>query len=85
MCNDYAARYTADDLATAFSATRIPLTFPTGVPNLEPRDNVRIGDTAPVDGVCDATSRSPATIQFSPEIARGRQGGGPRKPFLRLR
>ncbi len=48
MRNDYAARYTAHELATAFSDIRVPLRFPAGVPNLEPRDDVRIGDTAPV-------------------------------------
>ncbi len=48
MCNDYRLRRSADEIATAFSETRIPLRFPAGVPNLEPRDDVRIGDTAPV-------------------------------------
>ncbi len=48
MCNDYRNRLTADQIAMAFSEIRLPLTFPTGVPNLEPRDDIRITDTAPV-------------------------------------
>ena len=58
MCNDYRLRLSADEIATAFSEVRIPLRFPTGVPNPEPRDDVRIGDTAPIirrgeDGVAE--------------------------------
>ena len=48
MCNDYKLRLSADEIAAAFSEVRIPLRFPAGVPNIEPRDDVRIADTAPV-------------------------------------
>ena len=48
MCNDYRLRLSSDEIATAFSETRIPLRFPSGVPNLQPRDDIRIGEVAPV-------------------------------------
>lgn len=48
MCNDFRSRLTAGQIVTAFSEIRIPLTFPEGVPNLEPRDDIRITDKAPV-------------------------------------
>ena len=48
MWNDYKLRLSADEIVRAFSKVRIPLRFEGGVPNLEPRDDVRIGDTAPV-------------------------------------
>ncbi len=48
MCNDYRNQLTADQIATAFSEIRLPLTFPSGVPNREPREDIRITDTAPV-------------------------------------
>ena len=48
MCNDYKLRLSIDEIARAFSEVRIPLRFGAGVPNLEPRNDIRIGDTAPV-------------------------------------
>ena len=48
MCNDYKLRLSIDEIARAFSEVRIPLQFGAGVPNLEPRNDIRIGDTAPV-------------------------------------
>jgi putative SOS response-associated peptidase YedK len=48
MCNDYRNRISARRLAEAFSAIGIPLHFANGVPNLEPRDDIRITDRAPI-------------------------------------
>lgn len=49
MCNNYASHVPAQALADAFSETGFPLRFEGGaVPNLEPRDDIRIGDTAPI-------------------------------------
>lgn len=49
MCNDYRSHLSADQIATAFSETRFPLRFDGGViPNLQPRDDIRIGETAPI-------------------------------------
>lgn len=49
MCNNYASHVPAGQIAEAFSETAFLLRFDGGgVPNLEPRDDIRIGDTAPV-------------------------------------
>lgn len=49
MCNNYASHIPANKIAEAFSDTTLPLQFDDGaIPNLEPRDDIRIGDTAPV-------------------------------------
>jgi putative SOS response-associated peptidase YedK len=62
MCNDYRLRLSADEIATVFSEIRIPLRFTGGVPNLEPRDDVRIGDTAPI--VRRAENGAPELVQL---------------------
>ena len=48
MCNDYRSRVELDTIGQDFSQLRIPLRFPEGLPNLEPRDDIRITDTAPI-------------------------------------
>lgn len=49
MCNNYASHVPANRIAEAFSETGFPLRFDGGaIPNLEPRDDIRIGDTAPI-------------------------------------
>ncbi|PZU74125.1 MAG: DUF159 family protein [Brevundimonas sp.] len=49
MCNDYRSRLSAIQIAEAFSETGFPLQFDGGtIPNLEPRDDIRIGETAPI-------------------------------------
>jgi putative SOS response-associated peptidase YedK len=48
MCNDYRYRAPADRLVDEFAQLKIPLRFPAGVPNLPPRDDIRIGDSAPI-------------------------------------
>lgn len=45
MCNNYKLEVPASQLAMAFEE---PLHYPGGVPNLEPRVDIRIGDQAPV-------------------------------------
>lgn len=45
MCNNYKLEVPAAQLAMAFEE---PLKYPGGVPNLEPRADIRIGDTAPL-------------------------------------
>lgn len=48
MCNNHASHVPARAMADAFSETGFPLRFDGGaVPNLQPRDDIRIGDTAP--------------------------------------
>ena len=57
MCNNPASHVPANVIAEAFSETGFPQRFERGtLPNLEPRDHIKIGDTAPVvtrsEGAC---------------------------------
>jgi putative SOS response-associated peptidase YedK len=47
MCASYEAKFSVTQLVEAFAETGIGLVFPGGVPNLEPRDEVRPTDRAP--------------------------------------
>ncbi|GAA4715094.1 SOS response-associated peptidase [Sphingomonas lutea] len=47
MCNLYTQTKSVDEIAGIFRDVQMPLSFPEGVPNLEPRD-VRITDQAPI-------------------------------------
>ena len=48
MCSDYRLRLEPDAVDRAFLEARIPLRFPEGRPNFEPRDDLRITDRAPI-------------------------------------
>jgi putative SOS response-associated peptidase YedK len=48
MCNDYRIRVDLATIGQEFNDLRIPLRFPEGMPNLEPREDVRITDRAPI-------------------------------------
>jgi hypothetical protein len=48
MCNDFANHIDYDDYLAAFSQTRIPVTWPDAIPNLQPRDDIWPTDRAPV-------------------------------------
>jgi putative SOS response-associated peptidase YedK len=48
MCNTYRFRPFADQPFEELRQIGIPLEFPQGRPNIEPREEIRIGDTAPV-------------------------------------
>jgi putative SOS response-associated peptidase YedK len=48
VCNDFGNRIPYDDYRRAFSRIRVPVTFPTTAPNLEPRDDIWPTDPAPV-------------------------------------
>ncbi len=48
MCNDFGHRIPLDEMERAFSDIRLPLTFPTGRPNLELRSDIWPTETAPV-------------------------------------
>lgn len=48
MCNNYRTRVDLDTIGQDFSETRVRLRLPEGAPNLEPRDDIRITDTAPI-------------------------------------
>ena len=47
MCNLYRIEKNPDAIRRLFADVQIPLTFPEGIPNLEPRD-VRISEKAPI-------------------------------------
>ena len=47
MCNLYTQTKSVDEIARIFRDLQMPLRFPEGVPNLEPRD-IRITDPAPI-------------------------------------
>ena len=47
MCNLYTLENGPDAIRKIFAAAQIPLSFPEGIPNFEPRD-VRITDRAPI-------------------------------------
>jgi putative SOS response-associated peptidase YedK len=48
MCNLYSNKVAPDVIARAFEQLNIPLRFPEGAPNIQPRDEIRITDTAPI-------------------------------------
>jgi putative SOS response-associated peptidase YedK len=48
MCNLYSNKVAPDAIVAAFDQLRIPLRFPEGMPNLEPREEIRITDLAPI-------------------------------------
>ncbi|MEA3008500.1 MAG: hypothetical protein QOJ91_192 [Sphingomonadales bacterium] len=48
MCNLYSNKVAPDAIALAFEQLRIPLRFPDGMPNIEPRDEIKITDRAPI-------------------------------------
>ena len=48
MCNDYRSHVSLDDIGAEFGDLRIPLRFPAALPNLEPRDDIRITDIGAV-------------------------------------
>ena len=47
MCNLYRIEKNPDAIRRLFAGVQIPLTFPEGIPNFQPRD-VRISETAPI-------------------------------------
>ena len=47
MCNLYTLEKGPDAIRKIFETAQIPLTFPEGIPNFEPR-SVRITDRAPI-------------------------------------
>lgn len=48
MCNDYRQEIDAASIAEDFEDLKIRIEFPEGVPNLEPRQDVKITDVGPI-------------------------------------
>ena len=90
MCNDYANRVPFSAYREAFSQTRLPLVSPglEAAPNLEPRDDIRPTDVAPIIrpteggvelaqlkwGFAPGRPKAPPVINFRSEGRRFEQG-----------
>jgi putative SOS response-associated peptidase YedK len=48
MCNDYGHKVPYDRLLQQFETLRVPILFPRGAPNLEPLEDIRPTDKAPI-------------------------------------
>jgi putative SOS response-associated peptidase YedK len=48
MCNDYRMKVDIESIRQDFADIRVRIAFPEGIPNMQPRDDVRITDTAPI-------------------------------------
>ena len=48
MCNDYRMQVDIGSIREDFADIRSRISFPEGIPNMQPRDDVRITDTAPI-------------------------------------
>ena len=48
MCNDYRLKVDIEWIRKDFGAIQIDMSFPEGIPNMQPRDDVRITDVAPI-------------------------------------
>ena len=69
MCNRYKyEKATLDDYLTDFSELKIPLVFPNGVPNIEPRADIRPTNRAwvfrPVDAAAPTAGVEPVQIRW---------------------
>ena len=90
MCNDYANRVPFNAYREAFSQTRVPLVRPgpEAAPNLEPRDDIRPTEIAPILraveggvelaqlkwGFAPARAKAPPVINFRSEGRRFERG-----------
>ena len=48
MCNDYRLKVDVDTIAADFSNLKVKIRFSEGVPNVPPRDDIKITDVAPI-------------------------------------
>jgi putative SOS response-associated peptidase YedK len=80
MCSDFPLRKDLDSIERGFLEARIPLRFPEGRPNIEPRDDVRITDRAPI---VRAATAEPAAAEL---VQRRWSWAGPKgKPVYNFR
>ena len=65
MCNQHSLKTPLSEIADLFgSRLATPLHYPEGAPNLEPRDEIRITDLAPI---VRAGTAGPELVRPSPE------------------
>ncbi len=48
MCNDYGLTHPITRINQRFRVVQMPIIFPEGLPNLEPREDIRPTDPAPI-------------------------------------
>lgn len=77
MCNDYRNHIPKDALVDHFSELKIDLRFPAGVPNFEPRDDIKIRESAPI------VTRSDAGVDLTMTTWAWKGPGG--KPVFNFR
>ena len=80
MCNDFRSRVELQTIGQDFAQLRIPLRFPEGLPNLEPRDDIRITDRAPIvrwSAARDEGDEEPAAELVQRRWSWPGQGGKP--------
>lgn len=63
MCNDYRSHVSVDTIREDFADLKIRIRFPEGAPNLEPRDDIRITDVAPIVRIAADNSSEAELIQ----------------------
>jgi putative SOS response-associated peptidase YedK len=82
MCNLYSNKVAPDAIARAFEQLGMALHFPEGTPNLEPREEIRITDSAPIVrwGAAEAVEGGAELVQ-----RRWSWGGPGGKPVYNFR
>jgi hypothetical protein len=63
MCNDYRLHVGAGTIADDFSNIKIKIRFPEGTPSIEPRDDIKITDTAPIVRTVDGDREAGELVQ----------------------
>ncbi|WP_454858652.1 SOS response-associated peptidase [Rhizobium binxianense] len=63
MCNDYRLMVDAASIAEDFADLKIRIRFSEGIPNLEPREDIKITDTAPIIRTIDGANGEADLVQ----------------------
>ncbi|NLS06326.1 SOS response-associated peptidase [Rhizobium sp. P32RR-XVIII] len=63
MCNDYRLMVDVASIVEDFAHLKIRIRFGEGAPNLEPRDDIKITDTAPIIRTIDGQRDEPELVQ----------------------
>jgi putative SOS response-associated peptidase YedK len=79
MCNDYRLKADIEMIRDDFADLRVRIRFPEGIPNMQPRDDIRITDTAPII----RATEEPGTVEL---VQRRWSWPGPgKKPVYNFR
>ncbi|MGH7155574.1 MAG: SOS response-associated peptidase family protein [Acetobacteraceae bacterium] len=63
MCNDYRLKADLAAVMETFADLKIRIRFSEGMPNIEPRDDIRISDTAPIVRTVDGDRQAGDLVQ----------------------